>query len=195
MLSQQQSNLISTALLILAGLFVILLSGCTQQEETKAPAPRARPTGKGEVQTQAKQEIDPATVVAVIETEKGNMEFEFFAADAPQTSKNFIKNAKLGYYKDEPFKRVEELLIQAESRFVDDTMPIEQNDKTPKRGIVAMAKEEGATVSHAAAFFICKDTLVLDSDYTIFGNLISGFDVLDSIERNDRIINITIRDK
>ena len=194
MLRQQQSNLISTALLVLAGLFVILLSSCTQ-EEKKAPAPRARPTGKGEVQTQAKQEIDPASVVAVIETAKGNMEFEFFAADAPQTSKNFIKNAKLGYYKDETFKRVEELLIQAESRFVDDTIPIEQSDRTPKRGIVAMAKEEGATVSHAAAFFICKDTLVLDSDYTIFGNLISGLDVLDSIERNDRIMNITIRDK
>ncbi|MDE0014555.1 MAG: peptidylprolyl isomerase [Candidatus Poribacteria bacterium] len=199
MLRQQQNKqhrqFASAALFVLATLFATFVLSCAQ-EEKKAPAPRARRTGTGSTITAAKPQIDPATAVAVIETAKGTIEFEFLATEAPETSKNFIKNAQVMYYKGEKFNRAEELLIQAGSKLAaGETLPIENGAKEMSRGVVAMAKEEGATVSYASEFFICRDSTILDSDYTIFGNVTSGLDVVDNIAVGDVITNITIRSK
>ena len=199
MLRQQQNNqhrqFASAALLVLATLFATFVLSCAQ-EEKQAPAPRARRAGTGSTITAAKPQIDPATAIAVIETAKGTIEFEFLATEAPETSKNFIKNAQVMYYKGEKFNRAEELLIQAGSKLAaGDTLPIENGAKEMSRGVVAMAKEEGASVSYASEFFICRDSTILDSEYTIFGNVISGMDVVDSIAVDDVITNITIRNK
>ena len=198
MLRQQQNKqhrqFASAALLVLATMFATFVLSCAQ-EERKAPAPRARRSGTGAI-TSAKPQIDPATSVAVIETAKGTIEFEFLATEAPETAKNFIKNAQVEYYKGEKFYRVEELLIQAGSKLAaGDTLAIENGAKEMTRGVVAMAKEEGASVSYASEFFICRDETILDSEYTIFGNVISGMDVVDSIAQDDVITNITIRNK
>ena len=199
MLRQQQSKqhrqFASAALLVLATLFSTFLLSCAQ-EEREAPAPRARRSGTGTAITPTKPQIDPAISVAVIETAKGTIEFEFLATEAPETSKNFIKNAQVEYYKGEKFYRVEELLIQAGSKLAaGETLAIENGAKEMSRGVVAMAKEEGASVSYASEFFICRDETILDSEYTIFGNVISGMDVVDSITQDDVITNITIRNK
>ena len=199
MLRQQQNKqhrqFASAALMVLATLFATFVLSCAQQEK-EAPAPRARRSGTGTTSTPAKPQIDPATSVAVIETAKGNIEFEFLATEAPETSKNFIKNAQVEYYKGEKFYRVEELLIQAGSKLAaGETLAIENGAKEMSRGVVAMAKEEGASVSYASEFFICRDETILDSEYTIFGNVISGMDVVDSIAQDDVITNITIRNK
>ena len=199
MLRQQQNNqhrqFASAALLVLATLFATFVLSCAQ-EEKQAPAPRARRAGTGSTITAAKPQIDPATAIAVIETAKGTIEFEFLATEAPETSKNFIKNVQVMYYKGEKFNRAEELLIQAGSKLAaGDTLPIENGAKEMSRGVVAMAKEEGASVSYASEFFICRDSTILDSEYTIFGNVISGMDVVDSIAVDDVITNITIRNK
>ena len=193
--NKQQRQFASAALLVLATLFATFVLSCAQ-EEKKAPAPRARRTGTGSTITPAKPQIDPATAIAVIETAKGNIEFEFLATEAPETSKNFIKNAQVMYYKGEKFNRAEELLIQAGSKLAaGETLPIENGAKEMSRGVVAMAKEEGASVSYASEFFICRDSTILDSDYTIFGNVTSGMDVVDNIAVDDVITNITIRNK
>ena len=194
-LNKQHQQFASAALLVLATLFATFVLSCAQ-EEKKAPAPRARRAGTGSTITSAKPQIDPATAIAVIETAKGNIEFEFLATEAPETSKNFIKNAQVMYYKGEKFNRAEELLIQAGSKLAaGETLPIENGAKEMTRGVVAMAKEEGASVSYASEFFICRDSTILDSDYTIFGNVTSGMDVVDSIVEDDVITNITIRTK
>ena len=193
--NKQRRQFASAALLVLATLFATFVLSCAQ-EEKKAPAPRARRAGTGSTITSAKSQIDPATAVAVIETAKGTIEFEFLATEAPETSKNFIKNAQVMYYKGEKFNRAEELLIQAGSKLAaGDTLPIENGAKEMSRGVVAMAKEEGTSVSYASEFFICRDSTILDSEYTIFGNVISGMDVVDSIAVDDVITNITIRNK
>lgn len=192
--SNQSQSLVLAALLILAGAFLPLLMSCTQ-EEKKAPAPRARRAGTGTAQTTAKPAVEPTSVIAVIETAKGKIEFEFLAA-APETAQNFIKNAKLNNYKNEKFHRVESLLIQAGSRFVmNETIPIENGSQKMSRGVVAMAKDVGASVADASEFFICRDVTEVDSDYTIFGTVTSGMEVVDSIVMDDAIMNITIRDK
>ena len=199
MLRQQQNKqhqpLAAAALFILASFFATFMLSCAQ-EDKPAPVPRARRAGTGTTQPTAKPQTNPAMVIAVIETAKGTIEFEFLATEAPETSKNFIKNAQVMYYKGEKFNRAEELLIQAGSKLAaGDTLPIENGSQEMSRGVVAMAKEEGASVSYASEFFICRGDAILDSDYTIFGNVISGMEVVDSIAIGDAITNITIRDK
>lgn len=208
MLRLQKTNQFRPALLILTALFVVFLSSCAQQDKKTTESDTQTDTvdTQTETETVVKQteepekkkpepQIDPAKAIAVIETAKGNIEFEFYAADAPNTSKHFIKNASKGFYRNEPFHRVEELVIQAGSSFSNETLPIEKSDKPLVRGVVLMAKEEGATVSDGDEFFICKDAVLLGGDYTTLGKVISGLDVLDKIVQDDKIVNITIRER
>ncbi len=209
MLRQQKINQFPVLILVLACLFVIFVSGCAQQDqkssesttqqtetETTTPQEVIKPAVDSEkTESETTPMIDAANAIAVIETAKGNIEFEFYATDAPQTSKSFVKNANLGYYRGEDFHTVEELFIQAGSTFVDETLPIEKSGHRLEKGVVLMAKEPGASVSDAGEFFICKDAIALDEDYTTLGKVIKGLEVLDSIEKNDKIVNITIRER
>ena len=69
--NKQHRQLASAALSVLMTLFATFVLSCAQEEQ-KAPAPRARRTGTGSTITAAKPQIDPATAVAVIETQKAN---------------------------------------------------------------------------------------------------------------------------
>lgn len=182
--------------MLLAALFTVYLASCSQ-EQKGPPKPKARPTVSADTTQAAKTKIDIHNAVAVIETDKGAIEVEFFADVAPNTVENFLKNARLEYYNRGTFHRVEPgQLIQAGSRFpIEDTIAIETSDHKPVRGILAMAKAEGATVADAAQFFICLDTLILDSDYTLFGQVTKGLDVIDNIAVGDQIMAIKIREK
>ncbi len=204
MLRLQRTNQFRFALLIFTALFVVLLSSCAQQDKKTTESDTSET--QTETETVVKQteepekkepipQIDPAKAIAVIETAKGNIEFEFYAADAPNTSKHFIKNASMGYYRNEPFHYVEELFIQAGSTFANETLPIEKSDKPFEKGVVLMAKDEGADISDGDEFFICKDTIAQDEDYTTLGKVIKGLDVLDKIVQGDKIVNITIRER
>ena len=199
MLSQnrnRRSYIERFTVMFLAALFTVYLVSCSQ-EQKGPPKPKARPTASAETIQTVKSKLDIHNVIAVIETDKGTIEVEFFADVAPKTVENFLKNARLEYYNHATFHRVEPgKLIQTGSRFpIEDTIAIEASDHKPVRGILAMAKEEGATVADATQFFICLDTLVLDSDYTLFGQVMKGLDVIDSIAVGDQIMSITVREK
>lgn len=210
MLRQQRINGYNYIFWSIICVFLIGISGCTQQDqqsssttdtsETTQQSDTSEEVSKPEPPVekpipQAKPAIDPANAIAVIETEKGNIEFEFFAADAPITAKAFIKHANLNYYKNEKFHRVEELIVQAGSAFVDDTLPIEKGDHQLVKGVVLMAKVEGETVSDADEFFICKSPIILDDDFTTLGRVVKGLEILDNLVKDDKIINISIRER
>ena len=182
--------------MLLAAFFTVYLVSCSQ-EQKGPPKPKARPTVSAETMQTAKKEIDIHNAMAVIETDKGAIEVEFFADVAPKTVENFLKNARLEYYNKATFHRVEPgKLIQAGSRFpTEDTIAIETSDHQPVRGILAMAKAEGATVADATQFFICLDTIILDSDYTLFGQVTKGLEVVDSIAVGDQIMTVKVREK
>ena len=211
MLRQQRINQFPVIFLVLTCLFVIFVSGCAQQDqkstesntetegkqetETDSPQEVIKPAEENEEkQPEAKPQIEPANAIAVIQTAKGNIEFEFFASDAPKASKNFIKNAEIGNYRDEKFHRVNELIIQAGSSFADGTLPIEKSDHPLEKGVVLMVTAEGSSVADGDEFIICKDAIA-DDGWTILGKVIKGLEVLDSIEENDKIVNITIRER
>jgi cyclophilin family peptidyl-prolyl cis-trans isomerase len=130
-----------------------------------------------------------------IETTKGTIVFETYDADAPKTSENFVKLAQKGYYDGIIFHRViEGFMIQGGDptgtgmggasfeggKFADELNPATESFKTGyTRGTVAMANA-GPNTNGSQFFIMHKDT-PLPKNYTIFGKVISGMDVVDAI--------------
>jgi len=132
---------------------------------------------------------------AVIETNLGTIEFELLEQDSPKTTENFILLAERGYYDGLIFHRViKGFMIQGgdptgtgnggESawggEFPDETdwdAPLYKNGY--KKGMVAMGNAGPNT--NGSQFFIMHEDYPLPPDYTIFGRVTSGQDVVDSI--------------
>ena len=134
--------------------------------------------------------------VAVIKTSEGNMVAEFWSDVAPKTVENFKKLAKSGFYDGTAFHRiVKGFMIQGgdpltkdlanESRYGTGDpgykIKAEFNKKSHERGVLSMARSSDPD-SAGSQFFICLGNVSrLDGQYTTFGKLIKGDDVLGKI--------------
>ncbi len=132
---------------------------------------------------------------AIIETKLGAITLKFFPDAAPGHVKNFIDLAKKGFYDKTTFHRViPGFMIQGgdpNSKNPDKqthgmggpgyTIKAEFNDRPHKRGTLSMARAQSPD-SAGSQFFICvKDAPSLDRQYTVFGEVESGMDVVDKI--------------
>jgi cyclophilin family peptidyl-prolyl cis-trans isomerase len=128
-----------------------------------------------------------------IETNKGPIVFETYDADAPKTVENFITLANKGFYNGLIFHRViNGFMIQGGDptgtgsggpgyAFKDELNPATPSYKAGYvRGTVAMANA-GPDTNGSQFFIMQKDTPALPNDYTIFGRVVSGMDVVDAI--------------
>ena len=142
--------------------------------------------------------------IAVIETKFGNITLKFFPDVAPGHVQNFLDLAKKGFYDGTTFHRViPGFMIQGgdpNSKNPDKrshgtggpgyTIKAEFNNRPHKRGTLSMARSQNPD-SAGSQFFICvKDSSFLDRQYTVFGEVESGLDVVDKIvsqprDRND----------
>ncbi len=141
---------------------------------------------------------------AEIQTEKGIMKVEFFEADAPGTVENFISLAKDGFYDGLAFHRViPEFVIQGGCPKGDGTggpgyqidCETNGNNQYHDRGVLSMAHAGRNT--GGSQFFIChnrENTKHLDRRHTVFGKVIDGLDVIDSIKQGDKILKIIVND-
>ena len=134
--------------------------------------------------------------VAVITTTEGTMVIEFWSDAAPKTIANFKKLAKSGFYDGTCFHRViPHFMIQGGDPNTKDpskegswgqggpgyTINAEFNDHSHARGVISMARTQDPN-SAGSQFFICHGSPTqLDHQYTTFGKLIKGLDVLDKI--------------
>ena len=131
--------------------------------------------------------IDPAhTYSATIDTSAGTMTAELFATETPKTVNNFVFLARDGFYNGVIFHRViRGFMIQGGDptgtgrggpgyRFDDEPVSRQYN-----RGILAMANAGPNT--NGSQFFVMHADYALPPNYTIFGRLTSGEDVLDKI--------------
>jgi cyclophilin family peptidyl-prolyl cis-trans isomerase len=135
---------------------------------------------------------------ATIATEKGDIEVDLFATDAPKTVQNFVDLAKKGFYDDVVFHRViPGFVIQAgdgqygkksaldKSRVGTGGPGYKFEDEPVKgdyaRGALAMANAGPNT--NGSQFFICTQDLTgkLPKNYTLFGQVTKGLDVVDAI--------------
>ena len=152
--------------------------------------------------------------VAVISTKFGDMVVEFFPDVAPKHVENFQILAEEGYYNGTTFHRViPGFMIQGgdpNSKDLDRmndgtggragkffgigrendpeswTVPAEFNNTPHQRGTLSMARSQNVD-SGSSQFFICHDNApFLDGQYTVFGQLISGIEVVDEIVNSER---------
>jgi len=137
---------------------------------------------------------------AVIHTKFGDMTIQFFPEVAPNHVNNFIKLTKEGFYNGTVFHRViPGFMIQGgdpNSKNPDKSthgtggpgynVKAEFNSKSHKRGILSMARSANPD-SAGSQFFICvADAPHLDRQYTVFGEVINGIDVIDKIVSQPR---------
>lgn len=137
-----------------------------------------------------------AKEVAVLKTSEGEIVLEFWPDVAPGHVENFKTLAKKGFYDGTCFHRViKGFMIQGGDPNTKDEakkgawgtggpghqIKAEFNDKAHTRGVLSMARSSDPN-SAGSQFFICHgDPRFLDKQYTAFGKLIKGDDVLEKI--------------
>ena len=137
-----------------------------------------------------------ASQVAVIQTTEGDMVVQFWPDAAPKTVENFITLAKKGFYDGTCFHRIiKGFMIQGGDPNTKDpsresewgtggpgySVKAEFNNHSHQPGVLSMAR--GPDINSAGSqFFICDgDASSLDHQYTAFGKLIKGMEVLRKI--------------
>jgi peptidyl-prolyl cis-trans isomerase B (cyclophilin B) len=137
---------------------------------------------------------------ATIETEKGNLVLELFASDVPRTVNNFVSLAREGFYDGLTFHRVvPDFVVQGGCPNGDGTggpgyqFDDEITEHTHVAGALSMANS-GPNTNGSQFFITYTSQHHLDGHHSVFGQLIEGWDVLDSIEQGDVIIRISIEE-
>lgn len=213
----KRTLLISMVILFLMSLIFI---ACKDQKQAKlsetstqtaqtsqTPPVKQAPTtiGNAKATTPAKEapKIDPEKVVAVIEMKKGGrIVFEFYPKDAPMTVDNFIKLANKGFYDGLKFHRViPGFMAQGGDPLGDGTggpgytIKDEFNSRKHIAGTVAMARTMEPN-SAGSQFYICFEPQPhLDGQYTVFGQVIEGMDVVNKIQQGDVMKKVYIIEK
>ena len=163
-------------------IFAVLLIACSQKQEEAGGPKNVTPQQPNRT--------------AVIETDLGTIKFELLENEAPKTAENFRLLAERGFYNGTIFHRViSGFMIQGGDPNGDGTggqtatgglLPNEINRSSPlyqggyRRGLVAMANK-GRPETGSSQFFIMHQNYSLAPNYTIFGRVTEGMDVVDKI--------------
>jgi len=133
-----------------------------------------------------------------IETSKGTIEFELFGKDAPKAVSNFIFLTNEGYYNGLTFHRREEgFVIQGGDPSGDGSggpgyqFEDEPVTKNYDKGTVAMANA-GPNTNGSQFFIILADNDTLPKNFTIFGKVTKGIDVVDKIQVGDVMDKVNV---
>ncbi len=133
--------------------------------------------------------------MAVIKTKFGDIKLKFFPDVAPNHVNNFIELSKKGFYDGTIFHRIiPNFMIQGGDPNSKDhdrashgtggpghSVKAEFSNKPHKRGTLSMARSANPD-SAGSQFFICVvDTRHLDGQYTVFGEVVEGLEVVDKI--------------
>jgi peptidyl-prolyl cis-trans isomerase B (cyclophilin B) len=138
---------------------------------------------------------DLAAHRATIETSMGNITLEFFPNLAPNHVRNFLRLARAGVYDGTAFHRVargfviqgghlptrKEPLDEPQQAFVRNLQP-EFNDTPHEKGTLSMARLADPASANTSFFIVTARTPALDGKYTVFGRVVEGLDVVDTIE-------------
>ena len=140
------------------------------------------------------------TYMVEIETNKGVIELELYPKHAPKTVNNFVFLAREEFYDGISFHRViSNFMIQGGDptgtggggpgyRFEDE---VEENPLTHERGVISMANAGPNT--NGSQFFITHVACPhLDGKHSVFGRVLEGQDIVDTIAQNDVMESVTI---
>ena len=171
-----------------AALLAVALSAAAQapKKETKVSKPR-----------------DYAHTLAILKTSQGDVTVRFFYDKAPGHVKNFIDLSAKGFYDGTLFHRViPDFMIQGGDPYTKHpetpttrygtggnkdasgapvNVKAEFNDTPHRRGILSMARASNPDSASSQFFIVVKDSPFLDRQYTAFGEVVKGLEVVDKI--------------
>lgn len=203
--------------IISIGVFLILILSNQNNEKPKTqditftatPTPEPNPfqTSPAPIISLSPDIASISATTGVIKTVKGDIEVEFYPDDAPKTVKNFATLAKNGFYDGLTFHRVEPgFVIQGGdpngngtggTSIYGPTFADELNTTTKsyragyKEGVLAMANR-GPNTNSSQFFIMLADNTSLPKNYTIFGKVTNGMNVVKKIKVGDKILKIEV---
>lgn len=185
----------------------------TTQPSTAKPATAKPATAKPAAAARPRAATSPdAGPVIVVETQRGVFEFETYPKEAPKTVEHIVALVKRNFYNGQRIHRVEPgFVIQFGDPNTRDATrqavwgtggsgkPIGIGEMHPKRlhrvGAVAMAYAGDPAAADSQMYVVLGEerTRSLNGKYTVFGQVISGLDVVMKTQKNDAIKRVTIR--
>ena len=163
------------------------------------------------VPASARSQVDTAAAVAaegektaeetlphmVITTEKyGDIVIELYPKLAPKAVERITSLVESGFYNGLWFHRVESYVIQTGA--IDSDLPKIEGEMfsqklTHEEGMVGMARLPDDYDSAKTQFYICKQHLpLMNNEYTLFGKVTQGYDIVKKIKKGDKIKTIAI---
>ena len=167
---------------------------------TAQPAPKTAPPKPPTAQTRK---------VAVVTMDKGGeIVLEFFPSDAPRHVENFITLAGKGFYDGQRVHRVEPSFVVQFGDPASRTLPMDHptmgsggpgytvkaefNKRPFDRGVLGMARTQDPDSAGSQVYIMLGNAHFLNGQYTAFGRVASGMDVVDKIKVGDRIKSVKI---
>jgi len=203
-----------TMLLILAVVAFIGTAGCgnnnadagekeTAVEETKTTGDSTMTEDKKDATTEESHPLrSKDNAIVTISTNYGDMTLELWRDLAPAHADSFVARTNEGFYNGLKFHRVvENFMIQGGDPKGNGTgnagyfLPAEFSDEPHVEGTLSMARAQSPN-SASCQFFICLTrTAFLDGQYTVFGKLIKGYDILQTIGHVETVMGAGGREK
>jgi cyclophilin family peptidyl-prolyl cis-trans isomerase/HEAT repeat protein len=137
--------------------------------------------------------------VAVLETDHGVITLQLFSDEAPLIVEAFVRLAESGYYRNTTFHRVVPNFVVQDGDARGDgsgsagfALRESYSRQRHERGCLGLATSGPDT--GGSQYYLCHASQPhLDGTYTVFGRILSGFDVMDRIVQGDRMIRVRIR--
>ncbi|GAB4162486.1 MAG: hypothetical protein Kow00107_09780 [Planctomycetota bacterium] len=126
-------------------------------------------------------------IIAVIDTDKGQIKLKFYADKAPRTVANFIELARRGFYDGMYIHRVSSGKIiqmgdpKTNGQAEPPNIPDEDNGLSHYAGTVAMAKLSEPDTANCQFFINISDNMEYNNNYTVFAEVIEGLEIARSI--------------
>lgn len=157
---------------------------------------------------QNKPVVKPPTAVITLEN-GGQITLEFFPADAPKHVENFVKLVRAGFYDGQRFHRVESGFVVQLGDPKSKTLPMDHpdmgtggpgytikaefNNRKFDRGLLGMARMNDPDSAGSQFYIMLGPASHLNGQYTAFGRVVSGMEVVDTIKVGDRVKSMKIK--
>ena len=190
-------------------IFLVGTAGCNRCSKEETTGELAGEATAGAVQAAGgsmNQEIDWSVdaeglskVAAVVVTDKGAFKFKFYPEKAPKTTRRIAELIQQGFYNGLTFHRVVPgFVIQGGDPTgtgaggSGQNLQAEFNDIPHVKGTVAMARAQDPDSADSQFYVSLGRHPHLDRNYTVFGYVVEGIDVVESIEKGDHMTKVTL---
>ncbi len=193
---------------LLAGLFGLVLTGCNanspkapdSQENSAAPQTQVQP-GDNE-QAQSSTPEDASANLLYLDVKGGRIEIELLPELAPNHVKRITTLTEQGFYDGIVFHRVIDGFM---AQTGDPTGTGRGGSKLPdlkaefsrarfERGVLGMARSSNPDSANSQFFIMLADGDFLNGEYTVFGKVVKGMEIVDGIKKGDKNNNGAVSD-